>query len=59
MELDDDPEDELSERLQKVKVETLVRQFLDAQKLQVIAENGMGHAIDSFVEKDEKDAIKE
>jgi double-strand break repair protein MRE11 len=59
MEVDgQDEEDELSERIERVKVETLVREYLSAQQLQVIAENEMGSAVDAFVDKQEKDAIK-
>lgn len=56
--MEQDEEDELSERMQKIKVETLVHQFLDAQKLQVLAENGMTLAVDAYVDKEEKEAIK-
>lgn len=54
-----DDEDELSERMQKIKVESLVHEYLGAQKLQVIAENGMTLAVDAFVDKEEKEAIKQ
>lgn len=54
----EDDEDDLNERMQKIKVETLVHQYLEAQKLQVIAENGMTLAVDAYVDKEDKDAIK-
>lgn len=43
---------------QKVKVETLVNRYLEAQQLQVIPENAISSAVNLFIEKDEKDAIK-
>jgi double-strand break repair protein MRE11 len=43
----------------RIKVETLVHEYLKAQQLEVLAENGMGRAVDSFVEKDDTNAIKE
>ena len=42
-----------------LKMEDLVHKYLAVQQLQVIAENGMTRAIERFVDKDEKDAIKE
>lgn len=57
--VEQDEDDELSERMQKIKVESLVHEYLGAQKLQVIAENGMTLAVDAFVDKEEKDAIKQ
>jgi len=50
-------EGELPEKIEKIKVETLVRQYLEAQTLQVLHENGIGYAINAFVEKDDKHAI--
>jgi len=44
---------------EKVQVATLVHQYLEAQSLGVLAENGMQRAVTLFVEKDDKDAIKE
>ncbi|OAV94569.1 hypothetical protein PTTG_03792 [Puccinia triticina 1-1 BBBD Race 1] len=44
---------------EKVQVATLVHQYLEAQNLGVLAENGMQRAVTLFVEKDDKDAIKE
>lgn len=42
----------------KLKMEDLVRSYLKEQKLAVIAENGMQFAVEKFVEKDDRDAIK-
>lgn len=52
-----DFDDELPERIEKVKVETLVRQYLEAQTLQILHENGIAHAINAFVDKDDRHAI--
>ncbi|MBW0480653.1 hypothetical protein O181_020368 [Austropuccinia psidii MF-1] len=46
-------------RAEKVEVSTLVHQYLEAQNLGVLAENGMQRAVSLFVEKDDRDAIKE
>ena len=51
-------EGELPDRIEKIKVETLVRQYLEAQTLQMLHENGIGHAVNAFVEKDDKHAIE-
>lgn len=51
--------DELPERQEKVQVSTLVHQYLEAQNLGVLAENGMQRAVTVFVDKDDRDAIKE
>ncbi|OLL26864.1 DNA repair protein rad32 [Neolecta irregularis DAH-3] len=53
--------DELVEHvtLSKLRVETLVREFLDAQTLVVLAENGLGDAVSQFVEKDDKNAVND
>lgn len=51
-------EGELPERIEKIKVETLVRQYLEAQTLQMLHENGIGYAVNAFVEKDDKHAIE-
>jgi double-strand break repair protein MRE11 len=42
-----------------VKVENLVREFLSAQTLSVLEENGLGLAVESFVEKDDKRALQD
>ncbi|KAG0151051.1 hypothetical protein CROQUDRAFT_598967 [Cronartium quercuum f. sp. fusiforme G11] len=41
-----------------IQVSTFVQQYLEAQNLGVLAENGMQKAVSTFVEKDDKDAIK-
>ncbi|CAH7670955.1 Mre11 DNA-binding presumed domain-domain-containing protein, partial [Phakopsora pachyrhizi] len=48
-----------SSQVAKVQVSTLVHQYLEAQSLGVLAENGMQRAVTLFVEKDDRDAIKE
>ena len=47
----------ISEKLQKVRVETLVKEYLAAQELQLLGESGMSDAIQMFVEKDDTHAI--
>lgn len=42
---------------EKIKVETLVRQYLEAQTLSVLHENELGSAVNSYVEKDDRHAI--
>ncbi|KAH7912498.1 Metallo-dependent phosphatase-like protein [Hygrophoropsis aurantiaca] len=54
----DDPELSISEKLSKVRVETLVREYLSAQELQLLGEAGMSDAIQMFVEKDDPHAIQ-
>ena len=56
----DDPDLNLStsEKLAKVRVGTLVKEYLAAQELQVIGEVGMSDAIRVFVEKDDVHAIQ-
>lgn len=44
---------------EKIQVSALVNQYLEAQSLSVLAENGMQEAVTLFVEKDDKDAIKD
>ena len=53
----DDPNMSVSEKLQKVRVETLVKEYLAAQELQLLGESGMSDAIQMFVEKDDTHAI--
>jgi len=43
----------------RVKVELLVREFLSAQTLSVLEENGLGEAIESYVDKDDKRALQD
>ena len=40
-----------------VRVEDLVKEFLNTLTLSVLEENGLGEAIDSFVDKDDKHAL--
>ena len=47
------------DQLDLVKMEDLVREYLSSQKLDVLPENELENAVHNFVEKDEKDAIKE
>ncbi|KZP22232.1 DNA repair exonuclease [Athelia psychrophila] len=54
----DDPNLTLSEKLAKVRVATLVKEYLAAQELQLLGEAGMGDAIQMFVEKDDTHAIQ-
>ncbi|KAJ8517157.1 hypothetical protein ONZ45_g5632 [Pleurotus djamor] len=54
----DDPDLTMSEKLAKVRVGTLVKEYLSAQELQVLGELGMGDAIQMFVEKDDSHAIQ-
>jgi double-strand break repair protein MRE11 len=46
-----------AERLSRVRVETLVREYLAQAELQLLGEAGMGAAIAAFVEKDDPHAI--
>jgi double-strand break repair protein MRE11 len=42
-----------------VRVEQLVKEFLSAQTLSVLEENGLGEAIESYVDKDDKRALQD
>lgn len=53
----DDPNMSVREKLQKVRVETLVREYLSAQELQLLGETGMSDAIQTFVDKDDIHSI--
>ena len=53
----DDPDLSISEKLAKVRVGTLVKEYLAAQELQLLGENGMSDAIQMFVDKDDIHAI--
>ena len=48
-----------NDRLAKLRMANLVRQYLQAQSLEVLVENGLEDAVMRFVDKDDKDAIKE
>ncbi|KAK1216639.1 meiotic recombination [Marasmius sp. AFHP31] len=54
----DDPNLTVSEKLEKVRVETLVKEFMGAQELQLLGGGGMSEAIQKFVEKDDIHAIQ-
>ncbi|KIM41390.1 hypothetical protein M413DRAFT_411062 [Hebeloma cylindrosporum] len=54
----DDPGLTISEKLAKVRVGTLVKEYLSAQELQLLGEGGMSDAIQMFVEKDDIHAIQ-
>jgi len=54
----DDPDLTVSEKLARVRVGTLVREYLSVQELQLLGEAGMGDAIALFVEKDDTHAIQ-
>ncbi|KZT01347.1 DNA repair exonuclease [Laetiporus sulphureus 93-53] len=54
----DDPDLSTSEKLSKVRVQTLVREYLAAQELQLLGEAGMSDAIETFVDKDDIHAIQ-
>jgi len=53
----DDPTLSVSEKLAKVRVATLVKEYLAAQELQLLGEAGMSDAIQMYVEKDDTHAI--
>lgn len=53
----DDPDIPVSEKLQKVRVGTLVKEYLSNQEMQLLGDLGMGDAIQVFVEKDDPHAI--
>ncbi|ORX38057.1 Mre11 DNA-binding presumed domain-domain-containing protein [Kockovaella imperatae] len=48
-----------SDRLAKLRMSNLVRQYLQAQQLEVLVENGLEDAVMRFVDKDDRDAIKD
>jgi double-strand break repair protein MRE11 len=54
----DDPALSISEKLAKVRVQTLVQEYLAAQELQLLGEMGMSDAIQTFVDKDDTHAIQ-
>ncbi|THH04764.1 hypothetical protein EW145_g5283 [Phellinidium pouzarii] len=53
----DDPDMPISEKLARVRVGTLVKEYLASQEMQLLGEGGMGDAIQLFVEKDDIHAI--
>lgn len=54
----DDPDLSTSEKLSRVRVHTLVKEYLAAQELQLLGEVGMSDAIATFVEKDDIHSIE-
>ena len=54
----DDPDLSVAEKLSKVRVQTLVKEYLAAQELQLLGEAGMSDAIETFVDKDDSHAIQ-
>ncbi|GFZ50251.1 DNA repair protein rad32 [Saitozyma sp. JCM 24511] len=48
-----------NDRLSKLRMASLVKQYLQAQNLEVLVENGLEDAVMRFVDKDDKDAIKD
>ena len=54
----DNPNMSISEKLEKVRVQTLVKEYLAAQEMQLLGEGGMSDAIQTFVEKDDPHAIQ-
>jgi double-strand break repair protein MRE11 len=57
---DDDPTAlTTNDRLAKIRMANLVHQYLQAQNLEVLVEGGLEDAVMRFVDKDDKDAIKE
>ncbi|KAI8622463.1 Metallo-dependent phosphatase-like protein [Chytriomyces sp. MP71] len=49
----------LPDKLDKFQVQDLVEEFLAAQNLEILPENGIGEAVRLFVEKEDKEAISE
>ena len=54
----DDPDLSISEKLSRVRVGTLVKEYLAAQELQLLGEGGMSDAIQMFVDKDDSHSIE-
>jgi double-strand break repair protein MRE11 len=50
-------EDDLGEKMEKLKVSSLVSKYLEAQNLGVLPEGAMQTAVEEFVDKGDKDAI--
>ncbi|KAJ3021245.1 UNVERIFIED_CONTAM: Double-strand break repair protein mre11a [Siphonaria sp. JEL0065] len=49
----------IPEKLDKFQVQDLVDEFLAAQNLEILPENGIGEAVRLFVEKEDKEAISD
>ncbi|KAH9918836.1 Mre11 DNA-binding presumed domain-containing protein [Fomitopsis serialis] len=54
----DDPDLSISEKLSKVRAQTLAREYLAAQELQLLGEVGMPDSIETFMDKDDIHAIQ-
>jgi double-strand break repair protein MRE11 len=54
----DNPDLTTNEKLAKIRVGTLVKEYLQAQELQLLGEGGMSEAIQTFVDKDDPHAIQ-
>lgn len=50
---------EAAEKLDTMRVENLVQKYLSAQNLGILPEMELADAVRVYVEKDEKDAVKE
>ncbi len=64
MDMDEDGDEDpaamtTSDRLAKFRMAKLVKQYLQAQNLDLLVEDGLEEAVMRFVDKDDKDAIKE
>ncbi|EQC53075.1 Rad32 nuclease [Schizosaccharomyces japonicus yFS275] len=46
-------------KLDSLRVETLVKQYLDTNRLECLPEQKLGYAVAQYVEKDDKDALKD
>lgn len=49
----DDPDLTTQEKLHKVRMHTLVQEYLEAQQVQVLAEPGMSDALEMYINKDD------
>lgn len=54
----DDPDMSVAEKLAKIRVQTLVHEYLSAQDLQLLGEEGMSDAVQTFVDKDDIHSIQ-
>ncbi len=54
----DDPNMSTAEKLSKLRVGTLVREYLASQEMQLLGETGMADAIQTYVDKDDPHAIQ-
>lgn len=55
----DDPDLSTTDKLSKLRMQTLVREYLSVQEMQLLAESGLSKAIATFVEKDDIHAIEQ